>query len=505
MAGGAAGARRRQTRAAVVRAATAAVWRCRRRNGSGRPTGDATLAAAFEAGRRRSRKHRCDEGLVVGGSTTASALIAQRHNAVIKRTLLIAVMVVVLACAAVWGLNVRDEPDLGNGDAAAAPPASKELVERGRTLARVGNCATCHTARGGAAYAGGRAVETPFGAVYASNLTPDEETGIGRWSAGHFWRAMHNGRSRDGRLLYPAFPYPNYTRITREDSDAIHAYLRSLPAVRQANRPHGLRFPYSTQAGLAVWRALYFSPERFEVDGARPADWNRGAYLVQGLGHCSACHSSRNEWGGQTGSLDLSGGVIPMQNWYAPALDAPDEAGLADWSIERIVELMKSGLTNGASVSGPMAEVVQHSTQFLGDDDLRAMATYLKSLPQRPASARRAETSPPAQGAKLYEQHCAQCHGESGQGVSRAYPALAGNRAVMLDPPANVVRMVQLGGFPPATEGNPRPFGMPPFMTVLSDAEIAAVVTYIRTAWGNTGAPVTTLETRRYLGEQQQR
>jgi mono/diheme cytochrome c family protein len=420
-----------------------------------------------------------------------------------KRTLLGIAAVVVLAVAAVWALNVRDEPDLADAPPDAPAPATAEQLERGAYLVRAGNCAACHTARGGRPFAGGRAVDTPFGPVYSSNLTPDEATGIGRWSAAHFWRAMHNGRSRDGRLLYPAFPYPNYTRITRADSDAIHAYLRGLPAVNQENRPHRLRFPYSTQAALALWRALYFSPGRFEADASRSPQWNRGAYLVQGLGHCNACHASRNVFGAPTGTLDLSGGLIPMQNWYAPSLNSPDEAGVAQWEIGEIAGLMKHGINPRASVSGPMAEVVQHSTQHLADADLQAMASYLKSLPQEEPIIRDPTRVPPPtpQGTQLYERHCAQCHGDAGKGVARAYPPLAGNRAVVLDPPANVIRIVYAGGFPPATAGNPRPFGMPPFATVLSEAEIAEVVSYIRTAWGNAGSRVTPLEVGRYLSD----
>jgi mono/diheme cytochrome c family protein len=410
-----------------------------------------------------------------------------------------AALVLLAGVALVAWLNLRDE-DYVNAPVATVP-AGDSLLARGAYLARAGNCATCHTARGGAAYAGGRGIDTPFGTVYSSNLTPDETTGIGSWTSVHFWRAMHNGRSKDGRLLYPAFPYPNYTQVTREDSDALFAYLRSLPAVEQRATPHALRFPYDSQAALAVWRALYFKPGVYQPDGQRSAEWNRGAYLVRGLGHCAACHSTRNALGASSEALDLAGGLIPMQNWYAPSLSAPQEAGVGDWDRQHIVDLLKTGISPRASATGPMAEVVLRSTQHLNETDLAAMAQFLKELappaPALPAAAPAAPAAVLSQGAKLYDQHCAQCHGEQGRGVPRAYPALAGNRAVTMSQTANLVQIVLNGGYAPATEGNPRPFGMPPFVLDLSDSEIAAVLTHVRQSWGNQAGVVTPLEVNR--------
>jgi mono/diheme cytochrome c family protein len=407
--------------------------------------------------------------------------------------------VLVAAAALVAWLNLRDEVDVDVP--VAALTASDSLLARGAYLARAGNCAACHTARGGAAYAGGRGIATPFGTVFSSNLTPDETTGIGNWTPAHFWRAMHNGRSKDGRLLYPAFPYPNYTQVTREDSDALFAYLGSLPAVERAATPHALRFPYDSQAALAVWRALYFKPGVYETDPQRSAEWNRGAYLVRGLGHCAACHSARNALGASSEALDLAGGLIPMQNWYAPSLSSPLEAGVGDWDRQHIVDLLKTGVSPRASATGPMAEVVLRSTQYLSETDLGAMAQFLKELaPPAPVAAPAAPAAPAAmlsRGAKLYEQHCAQCHGEQGRGVPRAYPALAGNRAVTMPETANLVQIVLNGGYAPATAGNPRPFGMPPFVLELSDSDIAAVLTHIRQSWGNQAGVVTPLEVNR--------
>ena len=412
----------------------------------------------------------------------------------------------VLVVAAVWLLNVRDEVDV---TVPVVYVQDDGLVARGAYLALAGNCMACHTTRGGQQYAGGLGVATPFGTVFSSNLTPDKNTGIGNWSPAHFWRAMHNGRSKSGRLLYPAFPYTSYTQVTRSDSDAIYAYLRSLPAVSQTNRSHALRTPFQSQAALAVWRALYFSPGVFEPDTSRNAEWNRGAYLVQGLGHCSACHSPRDALGGIGKGLDLAGGLIPMQNWYAPSLTSPHEAGVANWDREQIVSLLKNGVSSSASVSGPMAEVVLRSTQHLSQGDLGAMAQYLKELPQPngqqqalPVAGLPASTGNPARATKLYEQHCAQCHGDKGQGIANAYPRLAGNRAVTMPSTENLVQMVLGGGYPPATAGNPRPYGMPPFVLVLDDSEVAAVITHIRSSWGNQAGGITPLQVQRVRGAQ---
>ena len=406
-----------------------------------------------------------------------------------------------LAAAAVLALNLGGEEPVA--DATVAFSATPAQLERGRYLALAGNCAGCHTARGGAAYAGGRGIETPFGTVYAGNLTPDQATGLGRWSAAHFWRAMHHGRSRDGRLLYPAFPYPSFTRVTREDSDAIYAWLRSLPPVTQPGLPHRLRFPYNTQAALAVWRAVSFRPGAFVADAARPAEWNRGAYLVQGLGHCIACHGSRNVLGAVEEQRGLAGGSIAVENWLAPSLTSAREASVADWDTQHVIALLKDGRSPRGSVMGPMAEVVYRSTQHLAEADLAAIALYLKQLPPdaRPARAPerslRRDPGLMARGAKIYDQRCAYCHGDAGEGAPGAYPALAGSRAVNMASPANLIQAVRHGGFLPATAGNPRPYGMPPFNHVLGDDDIAAVLSYIRGSWGNDAEPVSLRETMR--------
>lgn len=408
------------------------------------------------------------------------------------------IAVALLATAAlVATLNLRDELPV---EGATPFDATPEQVARGAYLARAGNCVACHTMRGGPPYAGGRGIETPFGTVYGTNITPEPVNGIGRWTAAHFWRALHNGRSMDGRLLVPAFPYPDFTLVTRADSDALYAYLRTVPPVAQPNRPHALRFPYGTQPALAVWRALHFRPGVHAADPAQSDEWNRGRYLVRGLGHCNACHGGRPESGLAGGLLELSGGVSPIDKWYAPSLAAAGEAGVAEWRTEDIVDLLKTGVSARGSALGPMAEVVFRSTQHLDDADLRAMAVYLKSLPQAPPAARPAARATPealARGRTLYGDHCEGCHGPHGEGARGAYPALAGNRSVVMDPPVNAIRAVLSGGFQPATAGNPRPWGMPPFGHVLNDADIAAVITYIRGAWGNAAAPVSSTDVQR--------
>ncbi|MDP1657213.1 MAG: c-type cytochrome [Hylemonella sp.] len=393
---------------------------------------------------------------------------------------------------------------------ATTPATDTSTVERGRYLATLGNCQVCHTVRGGVPYAGGRGIATPFGTIFSSNLTPSP-AGLGAWSADDFWRALHHGQSRDGRWLYPAFPYNNTTHITRPDSDALYAYLRSLPPDASPVPAHQLDWPYSTQAALKVWRALYF--EEGSATPAAERDSNlevqRGAYLVRGLGHCSACHAPRNALGANSNMLDLAGGLIPVQNWYAPSLTNPAEAGVQDWTLDDIVALFQSGRAGHALVTGPMADVVQHSTQHWTAADLRSMALYLKQLPRTATPVANTATAPSARlkgtGEQLYDKRCAQCHGEQGEGRRGtdghlAYPPLAGNRAVTMASPANLVQIVLNGGFAPATPGHPRPFGMPPFVLDLSDGDVATVLTYIRTQWGNQATPVSALDVQQLRG-----
>lgn len=408
------------------------------------------------------------------------------------------VLLALLAALVAW-LNVRGEEAVTQGPPAGAP-ADESTLARGAYLARAGNCMGCHTVAGGAEFAGGLGVETPFGTIFAPNITPDARTGIGNWSSSEFWRAMHHGRSREGRLLYPAFPYPSYTRLTRQDSDALYAYLRSVRPVEQANKAHQLPFPYDTQAALAVWRALFFLAGAFENEPQKSAEWNRGKYLVDALSHCAACHSGRNFLGATSLNAEFAGGLMPDQTWYAPSLANPSEAGVHKWPREQVVALLKNGVSAHGAVSGPMADVVYTSTQYLSAQDLAAMADYLAAIPVRepePTEVARASSEVMSRGGKIYEQHCASCHGDQGQGVPSMYPALAGNRAVMLVRPNNLVQIIRKGGFSPATQGNPQPFGMPPFQQILSGEDIAAVTTYVRQSWGNSAPPASAFDVDR--------
>jgi mono/diheme cytochrome c family protein len=389
---------------------------------------------------------------------------------------------------------------LPNKPGALLATVTTQTIERGEYLARAGDCVACHAAPGGKEFAGGRAMPTPFGDLFVPNITPDDETGIGLWTAADFYRMMHSGVSRDGSLLYPAMPFASYTKVTREDSDSIFAYLMSVSPVRQKNRPHELRFPYNQRELLLGWRALYLKEGEYTADAKQSVQWNRGAYLVQGLGHCTMCHTEINALGGSNASKAFEGGMIPNQNWYAPSLTSNREAGLGDWPIKDISDLLQTGISHRGTVYGPMAEVVYNSLQYISDADIEAMAVYLKALPTGdagtpiPDSARLVAPSVMELGTRLYGKQCAVCHGDEGKGQPPIYPPLAGNQSIVMASPVNSLRMVLNGGYPPGTAKNPRPHGMPPFAHLLTDAEVAAVMTYVRVAWGNVGTPVTTAQ-----------
>ena len=414
-----------------------------------------------------------------------------------KKLLLGGALLVLLVLVALWWAAGRDR------EGGEAPPpataANPDPVQHGRELVALADCKSCHTARGGAAFAGGRAIPTPFGTFYSPNITSDSKTGLGGWSSTDFWHALHNGYSKDGTLLYPTFPYTNYTKISRRDSDAMFAYLHTIAPVSQANHPHELAFPYNHRLLLVAWRALFFRPGVYESQSGHSAAWNRGAYLVQGVAHCSACHETRNALGATETKAGPSGGLV--LDWYAPSLTSPQEAGVQSWSEPDIVTLLKTGVvasnTAKATTSGPMAEVVSESLQQASDDELHAMANYLQSLPVTNApdgngAANPQDQIPPAllaAGKSLYGKNCADCHGDHGEGREPAAPALAGNRAVTMSSAVNPIRMVLFGGYAPGTAGNPRPFGMPPYSLVLSDEEIAEVLLYVRSSWGNAARP----------------
>jgi len=410
------------------------------------------------------------------------------------------VLIALVFAAAVW--RETRPAVLVDGPEPVPTPA---LIARGEQLARAGNCMACHSARGGEPWAGGHAVQTRFGAIVSSNLTP-HASGLGGWSAAEFHRALHHGQSRDGRLLYPAFPYLHTSRLARADTDALLAYLRTLPPVERAREPHRLRFPYDQPLALAAWRVLHFRPAEHRDDPSRSAEWNRGAWWVQGVAHCAACHRAPG-WLEGPGRA-LAGGPMPDGRWWAPSLLDPAEAGVQDWPIEHTVRLLRDGRNGHASVAGPMAEVVRHGTQHLPEAELRAIALYLKDLPREPVPRRDEPAEAPQLrlGARVYEQHCAQCHGEQGEGARPegappdapwAFAPLAGNRVATQSSPVNLVRWVLDGGFGPSTAAHPQPWGMPPFRSQLSDEEIAAVASHLRQAWGHRAGGVSALEVQR--------
>ncbi len=385
--------------------------------------------------------------------------------------------------------------------AQAAALRDPALIERGEYLAAVGDCAACHTVRGGQPYAGGRSLATPFGDVPAPNITPDPDTGIGQWSFEDFWRALHEGKGRQGELLYPVFSYTSFTKVTRDDALAIFAYLKSLPPVNRPDLPSGLAFPYNVRSGLVAWRALYFQPGVFRPDASKSDEWNRGAYLVQGLGHCNECHTERDSLGGLKKDQHLTGGRIPALAWYAPDLSTQSGGGLEGWRAQDIVDLLKTGQSAKGTAFGPMADVVRLSTQHMTDADLQAVATYLQSLPPRASPASTApfmRAASAEQGGTLYAKHCADCHGKDGNGVAGIYPPLNGNITVTEPTGINAVRSVLLGGFAPTTAANPRPYSMPPFAQQLRDADVAALVTYIRQSWSNRAGAVQPGDVARY-------
>jgi mono/diheme cytochrome c family protein len=362
-------------------------------------------------------------------------------------------------------------------------------IERGRYLAAAGDCAACHTADGGQPYAGGRAIPTPFGTIYSTNITPDKEHGIGSWTPEQFYRAMHEGVRADGKHLYPAFPYPWYTKLTQRDVDDLKAFLDTLEPARVENKPAALPWPFSMREVLAGWNAMFFDGGEYRPDPQQSAEWNRGAYLVQGLGHCGACHTPKNIAGGLKTKERLQGGY--GEHWYATSLTNDVRDGLGDWSVEDIARYLRSGQNAKAAATGPMAEVIENSTQHLSDADLRAIATYLKSMHGGgDEKAPEGDKERVARGQGLYVDQCAGCHMESGAGQADVFPPLKGNAVVQAKDPAAMLQMIVDGARIAAPANHPTGLAMPAFGWKLSDQDIADLASYLRGAWGNRAAPV---------------
>jgi mono/diheme cytochrome c family protein len=379
-----------------------------------------------------------------------------------------------------------------------------ETIANGKYLAHIGGCVACHTSKGGEPLAGGRRIDTPFGAVFTSNLTSSSTHGLGTWTATDFENALHWGRSRDGRLLLPVFPYNHTSVFSPKDVHAIFAWLQTVKPVEQAQTPHRLTWPLGTQPVIAVWRSLFFTPTPFKENVTESAEWNRGAYLVQSAGHCAACHGQRNSLGSFPAVDDLSGGFLSPQMWVAPSLVDNKQTTIATSNTEEIAKLLRVGHSRSAHASGPMAEFVQQTGQYLSASDAHAIAVYLKARikPTEPGSTTqgivRASTN--ADATALYKTHCASCHGEHGEGKAGMYPALAGNPAVVLAQPDNLIQMALYGGYGPSTAENPRPWGMPPFLFTLNNQQIADVLNHIRSQWGNQATAVRPIQVDRVRG-----
>jgi mono/diheme cytochrome c family protein len=383
------------------------------------------------------------------------------------------------------------------GDAAS----EAERIARGRYLAIAGNCASCHTARDGAFLAGGLPFETPFGTLYSTNITPDPETGIGRWSEADFLASMRHGVRPNGEHLYPAFPYTAFTKVTDQDAAALFAYLRSVPAVRRENPENALSFPFGFRPLLAVWKALFFEPGAFEPDPERSEAWNRGAYLVEALGHCSACHSPRNGLGAEEAKRAYAGGEYldhvatgAHRPWAAPNLTG-SERGLGLWSEDDLFAYLKTARNDFLESFGPMNEVVMNSTRLLSPEDVRAMALYLKSLPaiDEPAPAALPDRQLLGRGRTIYNLHCGTCHLPTGKGDPEMAPRLdRGSLVVQAANPASMINAILYGPEPPEPPLAPRwRHPMEAYRHELDDEEVAAVATFVRHSWGNAAGTVT--------------
>ena len=420
-----------------------------------------------------------------------------RHRSWLIATIAFGVLIV--AAVAVLVTRLPD-PALTSDLAQRQPDAA-----RGAYIAVLGDCAFCHTSPHGQAFAGGLKISTPIGAVYSSNITPDAETGIGRYSLKDFIRAMRFGVRPDGTRLYPAMPYTAYARVTDQDLQDLLAYLQSgVTPVHQVSRATDAPWPLNLRWPLALWDAAFHDPEGFQADASKDAQWNRGAYLVEGLAHCGTCHTPRGvffEEKDARGTTDLFLSGTRLDEFSPINLRGNEGDGLGRWSADAIATLLKSGRNEHSAVTGSMTEVVRHSTQFMTEHDVGAIAAYLKSL--SPAPGKRAsfaasdttihtilagtEQSP---GGRIYLDSCAACHRLSGSGESLTFPTLAGNSTVLNSDPSSLVAVILNGARAPATDAAPTGLAMPGFGWRYDDTDIAALATFIRTSWGNDAAPV---------------
>jgi mono/diheme cytochrome c family protein len=381
------------------------------------------------------------------------------------------------------------------GQAQADP--SEETIARGKALTIAGDCASCHTADPAKPFAGGKRIDTPVGAIYSPNLTPDRETGLGAWSDDDFTRALRYGVAPDGSRYYPAFPYSYFTKLTRQDLLAIRAYLATLPPFRNTKPPPQLYWPLNYRVVMRLWDFLFFRPGIFEPNQQKSAEWNRGGYLVRGVAHCGACHTPKNMFEADKRGRAFGGGSV--DGWFAPRLDNAARSGLKSWSVDDIVEYLASGRNGKSHADGPMAEAVVSSTSRMSDADVRAIAAYLKDQPS--GAAEPAASAPPlaemSAGKALFDHACIACHETDGSGAPRIYPPLPGNANLQSADPASTLRIILDGAQTVTTPRAPNAGSMPGYAKQWSDQEIADVTNYIRNSWGNAAPLVTPGEVRK--------
>ena len=359
-----------------------------------------------------------------------------------------------------------------------------EQLRRGQYLLRTGDCISCHVSADGKSLAGGAGLNTPFGVIYSANISADPHTGIGGWTPDQFYHAMHDGIGIRGERLYPAFPYPWFTHVARADDDAMFAYLKTMPATDYTPPANALPFPFNIRPTVAGWDVLFLKKNEFVENTSQSKEWNRGAQIVNGLGHCGACHTPKNALGADKRSQAFEGGVL--NNMVAPDLTANERTGLGRWSVEEIAEYLHSGRNARANAGGPMADVVTFSTSLMNEEDVHAVAVYLKSLAARSDDAWQ-QPSPDVMktGAEIYTDACASCHLQNGVGQPKTFPPFGGNSVVQQDDPTGVLHLILAGSRTGPGATRPTALSMPSFAWKLNDREVADVATYIRNSWGN--------------------
>lgn len=440
-----------------------------------------------------------------------------------KRTLIVGAFAVVAIAAAVKFASARSPQDPGqqqreahgtsihNPAPVAIPssPSSDPAVERGRYLAVAGDCVACHSVPGsGQPFAGGYRLETPFGALLSSNITQDKETGIGSWTQEDLANALRKGKGKRGENLYPAMPYTAYAKLTDEDVADLYAYLKTIPPVHNPVQSNQLPFPFNIRLMMSGWNLLFFDDAPLVDVPGKNAEWHRGRYLAEALEHCAACHTPKNLLGGDASGKPYQGAVL--QGWFAPNITSDPATGIGGWSDEQLLRYLRQGNNDLAAASGPMAEAVINSTQYLTDTDLRAMVAYLRDIPgPKGVPAQPLPLTDPrmVSGQRVFSANCVACHTGEGTGIDQMIAGFKGRPAVLSPHVESLLNSILMGSRGAATAQSPTGAGMPAFDWKLSDQQIANVLTYLRNAWGNAAEPVsieTVSEARKALGAQAQ-